>query len=386
GDLYASRLVTALRKRWPETEFFGCAGARMREAGVRPVIEAESLAVVGLIEVISHIPRIYKQFRKLVRAAESERPSLAILTDSPDFHLRLARRLKRLGIPVVYLVAPQAWAWRKGRVRTMRRTIGRLLCIFPFEEEFFRRHGIHAEYIGHPLARSIRPTLSKEEFFAKHRIRLDRPLISLLPGSRASEALRHLQPLADAAIRIHAEAPSNFILATPAGGLHGLSAAGTTIFRERIARAPIQVVEGETWDVLAHSDLALAASGTVATEAALLGTPTVTFYKVTGISWFLGKFLVRVPFYSMVNLVAGRAVIPELMQNEVSGESIAGTALQLLNNPASREEMRRGLAEIAATLASALDPMERSADVIERFLAFPLEASAERCVTPRGAG
>lgn len=358
----------------------------MREAGVQATIEAESIAVVGLVEVIAHIPRVYKQFRKLVRAAERERPALAILTDSPDFNLRLARRLKRLGIPVIYLVAPQAWAWRKGRVRTMQRSIDRLLCIFPFEEEFFRHHGIQAHYIGHPMACSIAPSQSRAEFFRKHNLALDRPLISLLPGSRANEAMRHLEPLAEAAGRIYAEVPSTFILATPPGGLHGLSASGAATFRERISRAPIQVMEGETWDVLAYSDLALAASGTVTTEAALLGTPTVAFYKVTSLSWLLGKLLVRIPFYSMVNLVAGRAVIPELMQNEVSGEKIARAALQLLKDPDSREKMRQGLNDVTAALSTAGDPMERSADIIEEFLAGSPEVLAHRHETQRDSG
>ncbi len=368
GDLYAAGLVEALRKRWPEAEFFGCAGPRMRQAGVRAVVESESIAVVGLVEVISHIPRVYRQFRKLARAAGSERPRLAILTDSPDFNLRLARRLKRLGTPVVYLVAPQAWAWRRGRLATMRRTIDRLLCIFPFEEKFFQQHGVAAAYIGHPLARLVRASLSKPEFFRKHQLAPDRPLIALLPGSRAGEALRHLAPLADAAARIQAASgPAHFVLASPAGGFHGLGSGGRAIFRERISGAPIQVIEGETWDVLAHADVALAASGTVTIEAALLGTPMVTFYKVTGLSWFLGRFLVQVPFYSMVNLVAGRAVVPELMQNEMRGQRIASEALRLLNDPAAREKMRRDLGEVAAALSSAVDPMERSADIIEEF-------------------
>src|SRR5438876_11604753 len=152
GDLYASLVVRELRRLAPETEFYGCTGPRLRAAGVRSVVDAAALAVVGLLEVVSHIPRIYGEYRKLLAAAETERPDLAILTDSPDFHLRVARQLHGEGVPVVYLVAPQAWAWRKGRVKQMRRDIGRLLCIFPFEEELFRGEGIHATYIGHPLA------------------------------------------------------------------------------------------------------------------------------------------------------------------------------------------------------------------------------------------
>ena len=360
GDLYAASLVETLRRRFPEAEFFGCAGPRMRRAGVRAVVEAESLSVVGLFEVVRHIPRIWDEYRKLIQAARRERPRLAILTDSPDFNLRVARRLKRMGVPVVYLVAPQVWAWRRGRIPLMRRVIDHLLCIFPFEEEFFRRHGISATYIGHPLSRLIRPSLTKADFFRKHNLAADRPLVALLGGSRRGEAGRHLPILVEAAGAIERQQPAQFVLATPASGF--------AHFRERISGASIQVIEGETWDVLAHADVALAASGTVTIEAALLGTPMVTFYKVSALSWRLGRRLVRVPYYTMVNLVAGRAVVPELMQNEISGERLAAEALRLLNNPGDRDEMRRGLAGVAAALSSGEDPMERAAGIIQEFL------------------
>jgi len=360
GDLYAASLVETLRRRFPEAEFFGCAGPRMRQAGVRAVVEAESLSVVGLFEVVRHIPRIYRQYRKLIQAARRERPRLAILTDSPDFNLRVARRLKRMGVPVVYLVAPQVWAWRQGRIPLMRRVIDHLLCIFPFEEEFFRRHGIPATYIGHPLSRLIRPSLTKADFLEKHNLTADRPLVALLGGSRRGEAGRHLPILVRAAGAIQRQQPAQFVLATPASGF--------SHFRERISGASIQVIEGETWDVLAHADVALAASGTVTIEAALLGTPMVTFYKVSALSWGLGRRLVRVPYYTMVNLVAGRAVVPELMQNEISGERLAAEALRLLNHPGERDEMRRGLAGVAAALSGGEDPMERAAGIIQEFL------------------
>src|SRR5689334_11183254 len=160
GDLYASLVVQELRRLIPGADFFGCTGPRLRASGVRTVVDAASLAVVGLLEVVTHIPRIYGEYRKLLASARDSRPDVAILTDSPDFHLRVARKLAKSGIPVVYLVAPQAWAWRKGRVKSMRRTLKRLLCIFPFEEVFFRREGVAATYIGHPLATLVKPSLS----------------------------------------------------------------------------------------------------------------------------------------------------------------------------------------------------------------------------------
>lgn len=365
GDLYASELVLALRARLPEADFFGCTGPRMRAAGVRQVVDSARLSVVGLVEVVAHIPRIYGEFRKLVSAAEANRPDLAILTDSPDFHLRLARKLHWLKIPVVYLIAPQVWAWREGRLAQMKQNIDRLLCIFPFEEKYFRKNGVNADYIGHPLTRVVRPKLSKEVFFQKHSINPERPLVTMLPGSRVGEVSRHLPALLEAARRIERESSASIVLATPADFLNR---AGASFFRERFGGASIQVLEGETWDSIAHASVALAASGTVTIEAAILGTPIVTFYRVTGLSWLMGKFLVRVPYYSMVNLVAERKVVPELMQQDMTGDRLAAAAMALLNDPAACGVMRKDLAEVVARLSTRENPMDRAADLTAEFL------------------
>jgi lipid-A-disaccharide synthase len=354
GDFYAALLVEELRRQWPDAEFFGCTGPRLRAAGVRTVVDAASLAVVGLIEVVAHIPRIYGEYRRLLAEARRLRPDIAILTDSPDFHLRVARRLERDGIPVILLVAPQVWAWRKGRLAGMRRSLKHLLCIFPFEEEFFRREGLAATYIGHPLAGLVRPAMGRDEFFEKHGLVRNRPLVAVLPGSRRGEAARHLPVLLDAVERLNREQAMNFML--PASAI-----AGTAFFEERIGRAPIRVIQGESWDAMAHADVVLAASGTVTIEAALLGTPMVTFYKVAIPSWVAGKLLVRVPFYSMVNLIAGRAVVPELMQHEMTGARLAAEARRLLVDEQARSEMRAGLAEVRRRLTSHTDSLEGSA-------------------------
>jgi lipid-A-disaccharide synthase len=361
GDLYAALLVDQLRRLWPEAEFFGCTGPRMRAAGVRTVVDTADLAVVGLAEVIAHIPRIYGEFRKLKAAAGAERPDLAVLTDAPDFHLRLAPHLRRAGIPVVYLVAPQVWAWRQGRLPKIRRDVSRLLCIFPFEEEFFRSHGVPAHYIGHPLARLARAALSGEEFFRKHGLPPGRPMIAILPGSRRGEAARHLPAVLDAVARLHRTREVSFVLpASPT--------TGKRFFEERIGGAAIQVIEGESWDAMAHADLALGASGTVTTEAALLGTPVVIFYKVTAVTYAVGRWLVDVPFYSMVNLVAGRKIVPELIQSEMTGERLAAEAVRLLDDADARERMRGDLAEVKRRLTGPGNPMERAAAEIEELL------------------
>lgn len=361
GDFYATGLIEALRQRRGDLDFFGCAQPRMLAAGVRPAMDAEKLGVVGLVEVLTHLPGIYGEFRKLIDAARREKPDLAILTDSPDFNLRVARRLREMGIPVVYLVAPQAWAWRQGRVKRMRRDLRELLCIFPFEEKWFRDRGVPTRFIGHPMARHIRPSLGREEFFAKTGLHPQTPMVALLPGSRRGEITRHLPTLLDAVQRISAATPVQFVLGTP-------PSVGKKFFDNHSLPETIHVIEGQTWDLLAHCDVALAASGTVTMEAALLGAPTVSFYRVTGISWLIGKFLVDVPFYTMVNLVAGRAVIPELMQENMTGERLAGEVLRLLMSPGERDDMKKGLLEVARALRSDHDPFEEAARIVDEIL------------------
>jgi lipid-A-disaccharide synthase len=367
GDLYAAALATKLSRDNPGIELFGCAGPRMRVAGVEAVVESESLAVVGLLEVVAHIPRIYREYRKLVKSASDRRPEVAVLTDSPDFHFRVARRLKKLGIPVVYLVAPQVWAWRKGRLPQMRRYIDRLLCIFPFEKDFFEKHGIKAEYLGHPLTRMVRASASRMELRRRLGVPDGAKLIAVLPGSREGEIKRHLPVLIEAVKLIQRKASGTD---PQTGGLETCFTASlpprmAEKFRERFLAASIQVQEGQTWDVLACSDLALAASGTVTIEACLLNTPMVAFYRVNRLSWLLGKLLVRVPFYSMVNLVAGRRVVPELIQSDMTAAKLAAEALSLLERT---NEMREELALVAGKLSGPGDPMEAAASVVTELL------------------
>jgi lipid-A-disaccharide synthase len=359
GDYYAAELVKHLKERWPDCRFFGCAGPKLRAAGVEPVVRTEDLAVVGLVEVVRHLPRIWLRYRKLVREAEARKPALAVLTDSPDFHFRVAARLKRSGIPIVYLVAPQVWAWRQGRVKTMRRIIDRLLCIFPFEEAFFRQHGVPVRYIGHPLASRVSPSLSREEFFRKHDMPLDRPLVAVLPGSRRSEAMRHIPELRKAADLLAQQCDATFLL--PAS-----STCGAAFFEGPLAGSRIRPIQGEAWEAMAYCDVALAASGTVTVEAALLGAPMVTFYRVSDLSWAIGKLLVKSPFYTMVNLIAGRRIVPELMQSDMTGERIAAEARRLLSDSGERAKMKAELQSVAARLAQEADPMETAADEVAR--------------------
>lgn len=372
GDLAASGLVEALRRRWPDAEFLGCAGPRMRAEGVRPIIRMESLNVVGLVEVLKDIPRIYGEYRTLKEAIAREKPDLAILTDSPDFHLRLVPHIHAADIPLIYFIAPQVWAWRKGRLKILRRYVDHLLCIFPFEEEFFRNNGVKATYIGHPLPRRIQAAVSRDEFRKKVGAVDGVPLIALLPGSRPGEAARHLGALAGAVERIQRDRKAVFVLGSPPG----FSNRAGQNFWKRFPPGAIQVVEGETWDLLHSADVALAASGTVTVEGALLGCPMVTYYKVTGLSWLMGKMLVRVPYFSMVNLVAGRKVVPELMQQDMTPGKLAAETLRLLDNASAREEMKSELARVAEKLSTGSDPMQRAVEIMESLMEKEVSAHA----------
>ncbi len=361
GDLYASGVVESLRAAVPSAEFYGCAGPRLQALGVHPVIDAANLSVVGLAEVVRHLPRIYGEYRKLVRYAREHRPDAAILTDNPDFHLRLARHLKAMNVPVFYLVAPQVWAWRQGRVKIIRRLVDKLFCLFPFEEPWFRSRGVDATYIGHPLAAIVKTSEPQAQFLVRHGLVPERRLMVLLPGSRAGEATRHLPVLLDAVELLQRQFALNIVLATP----HGFAQRGVfASFRERIESLSIKTIEDEAWDSIGHADLALAASGTVTMEAAVLGTPMVTFYKVTALSWFAGRRLVKVPFLSMVNLIAERKIVPELIQDEMTPQNMARAAAELLGNAPKTDEMRRDLAAVRLSLTSEGDPFARAAGMI----------------------
>jgi lipid-A-disaccharide synthase len=247
----------------------------------------------------------------------------------------------------------------------MRRTIDRLLCIFPFEQGFFRKHGIPAEYIGHPMVRLIQPSASRAELRQRYQVADEVPMIALLPGSRKGEVGRHLPYVLEAARAILAVRPARFVLSLPEG-FSGRSDLAN--FRERFSSLSIQVREGETWDILACADLALAASGTVTIEACLLQTPMITFYRVNPVSWLIGKALVRVPFYSMVNLIAGRKIVPELIQERLSGRKLAEEAMGLLNDGPRLQRMRSDLDSVAHRLRGSEDPLEAVATAVEKYL------------------
>ena len=362
GDRYAANLVRSLASRLPESRFFGCAGPGLRAAGVDAIVDAEDLAVVGLFEVASHLPRIHRLFRRLRAAARKRKPDLAILTDAPDFNLRLAASLKRAGVPVVYYVAPQVWAWRKRRIRTIRRLVDLLLVIFPFEEPYFKTREIDARFVGHPLCDLTSLGTSKERFFDRHGLNASVPLVALLPGSRKGESARHLPALQEAAAILQSNGFDQFAL--PAS-----STTGRAYFEQRWHGPDVRIMEGETAECVGHSTVALVASGTATVETALLGTPMVTFYKLTWPSYWLARLIVDVPFYSMVNLLAGRPVVAECIQQDCNGKKLASEAIRLLKQDDSRCKMIQEFVSVNA-LSTDSPASDRAAEAIcERFAA-----------------
>ncbi|HWP84252.1 MAG TPA: lipid-A-disaccharide synthase [Terriglobia bacterium] len=381
GDVYGARLIDALRGRLGEAEFFGCGGDRMRAAGCRTLVDARRIAMVGLVEVLPGLRRAWKALRELRQAIDRGRPQLAILIDFPDINLRLAKRLKRAGVPVLYFVAPQVWAWRKGRLKTLRENVTRLLCIFPFEEAFFQKAGVPAEFVGHPLADGVRASQPAAEFRRGLSFPPDAALIALLPGSRRREILLNLPPMLETARLLSASRKCAFLL----------PAASTVDFdwlRAQAAAAglPVAVLENATYDALAHSQAAIVASGTASTEAAILGTPMVIVYRVSALSWLLGRWLVDVPFFSMVNLVLGRQAVPEFIQDKFQPEAVAREISNLLDSPPLRQLMQDHLREFAKRLrkdgreeqlpgrsgpsaaGQIADPIQRSAAIAESMV------------------
>jgi lipid-A-disaccharide synthase len=347
GGMHAARLARALTERCG-AQLFGLGTPSMREAGVDLLADASEIAVVGLSEAVELLPRAWRLLGQLEAEAASRRPRLAILVDSPDFNLRLGRRLKRLGIPIVYFISPQVWAWRSGRVRQIRDLVERMLVIFPFEVKFYREAGVPVEFVGHPLVETVRPRLSREEFRRSRLLLEKQPLLALLPGSRRKEVAHNLPGML-AAARLLAEEkrlPHQRVLAAAPG----LTEAD---FRPWLSdELPVRVVEGATWDAVAAADCAIVSSGTATVETALLGTPMVVVYRVSAASALLLRHMVHTPYYSMVNLLLQRRAVPELVQQDFTPERVAAEARRLLESAEERDRMRRALAEVRLLLAS----------------------------------
>jgi len=360
SDMYAAGLAKALRER-TGAQVFGMGGPQMAAAGVDLIADYHEVAVVGISEVLHKIPAVIGVQRRIAREAKKRRPALAILVDSPGTHLGVARRLKNIGIPVGYFIGPQVWAWRPGRVRVVKRLVKRMVVIFPFEEKFYRDAGVPVDFVGHPLVDIVRSTLTREEFAARHGLNAKHPIVTLLPGSRPSEIEQHYPRLLETCRRLSNIPDIQFIHAA-APGLNA------DFFRSPATPGlTVKRVEGATYDALAAADCAIVASGTATVEAALLGTPMVVVYRVTPASAFILRRMVRAPFVGMVNLIAGRIVAAELIQDQFTPAAVEFEARRILNSPEARAKAKADLAEVRAKLGPG-GAIERAADIFARML------------------
>lgn len=346
ADLHASRALEELRRLRPGLRAFGVGGPRLRAAGLEALAAAEEISVMGLAEVLPRIPRILGILRGLGRAAAERRPKAALLVDLPDFNLRLAKKLKKLGVPVVYYVSPTIWAWRPKRARKIAKLVDRMLCILPFEERFYEGTGVSARFVGHPLAE--RPAPEPAEAYRRELgLAASRTTVALVPGSRPSELKRIFPAMLAAADRIRASRPdAQFVVPV-----------APTLAREQLARyvashrtIEVKLVDGRTEEVVGASDAALVKSGTSTLEAALMLRPMVVVYKLSWLSYLVGRLLVRIAHFALVNILAGRGLVPELLQRQASPERMAAEIERLLGDRAAREAQLDGLRAVRASL------------------------------------
>jgi lipid-A-disaccharide synthase len=360
GDLYAGALATEILRAEPRTAITGFGGDRLRAAGASLVGDFSGLSVTGLMEVARVLPRTYATYRRLLRDAEATRPDVFVAVDFPDFNFRLAGAVKKLGVPVVYYISPQLWAWRRGRMKTMRRIADRVLVIFPFEEAIYRDAGVPVQWVGHPLLDLAAVPRPRAAFLAALGLDPDRPIVALLPGSRRNELHAILPGLISAARIIRTRLPDVQLLVAraphlPDSAFQALADPGGTL----------AVVEHATDDVLAAADVALVASGTVTVQAALHRCPMVVVYRLSSLTYRMGKPFVHVDTYAMANLVAGRRVVPELIQEDFTPDRVASEALRVLTDPAHAASVRAALGEVRGRLGSPGASARAAAAVIE---------------------
>ena len=363
GDMYAARLAKALQSR-AKVHLFGMGGTRMRDAGVEIVADSSEVSVVGIVEIAKKYPALKRVWNRLMGEAARRNPRYAILTDFPGFHLRMARALKRQGVQNIYFVCPQFWAWRPWRANLVRRRFVRGLCIFPFEEQWYRSRGVKADFIGHPLVGNVSARRTRAEFAAAYGLDANTPIIAILPGSRSGEIAHHMPTLMQACARIQRERTVQFVLALAPGMKR------TQIAKYLSPEVPVHVVEDATYDALGAADLAIVSSGTATIEAALMDAPMIVVYRLSPVTAGIARLLVRTPMFAMVNLIAGRRVVPELVQKDFTPAQVSNEAARLLDSPEALAEMRLGLAEIREKLGPP-GAIERAADLIAGMLNQP---------------
>ena len=372
GDAHAAHLVEKLREIAPHVtiEFFGLTGEKMRARDVETVVAADDLAIIGLLEVGRALPRFRRVFQTLKQAASERKPDAVVFVDFPEFNLRLAKSLKKLGLKTIYYVSPQLWAWRSYRVRTIRRDVDLLLAILPFEKAWYAEHGFErVEFIGHPLVGEVYAKYGREEFCRKYNLKSENPIVSLLPGSRRKELTKILPPMLEAAALLFEKDPRiQFVVtAAPTRKPEEIEEI-INIAREKGLNLPekLVVVENETREALTASDAAAVASGTATLETALMGTPLVVCYKISAFNWHTLRHLISVEHVGLINLIAGERLATELIQNDLNAARLA-EELEKLLEPETNRQMRRRLAEVTATLGAG-GASEKAARAILREL------------------
>jgi lipid-A-disaccharide synthase len=375
GELYGAQLIQVLRSRDPSLEFFGVGGDRMRAVGCDTVADAKDLAVVGISEIFSHLHKIYGRFRRLIAEADKRHPDLAIVIDSPAFNWRVARQMHKRVIPVVYYVCPQFWAWRQGRVRLLRKYVTKALVIFPFEEQFYRDRGVDATFVGHPLADQALPAMDRGDYAVQHKLDPAKPWITLMPGSRVKEVGMNLPVMLESAAKL-------------GWGYEFLLPLAPTLDRSflesLIGNLPSIHLVSDALPALFHSRAGIIASGTATVEAAIMGTPFVMVYRVSPLTYLLGRPRIKVSHFAMVNLIAGEQVVPELVQQDFTVEKVVARMNEILPYGPARDKMIEGLASVKLRLrgpaARAVHPIDRAAEMVlgllQGRLASRIEATA----------
>jgi len=347
GDLHAGNLIAASRELLPAARWVGCGGDRCAAAGMELTHHVSELSVMGATDVLRALPRIRRIFHDLVELARRQRPAVAVLVDSPDFHLRLARPLRRLGIPIIQYVSPQLWAWRPGRIWLVARRVDRLLCILPFEPALYAGTGLRADYIGHPLADEVRVERDRVATLTAHHLDPDRPTVALLPGSRMGEVERLLPVYVEAARRLGARVAGLQLLVSRAPTIPAAAMA------EALALPRCAPITGRLHDAIGAADLVWVASGTASVEVALLRRPMVILYRAAPLTAFIARRVIRIPYLGLVNILAGARVVPELMQEQATPERLVVDSLPLLTDPAC------AAAQVAA-IDRAIECLDRS--------------------------
>ena len=346
GEFYGAELMQALRRLAPDAgfDFFGVGGEQMRAAGCELLVDAREIAEVGIVEVVKHIPNIYRRFRQVVREAERRRPDAAVLIDFPDFNLRLARELHKLGVPVIYYVSPQLWAWKQRRIERVRKYVRKMLVIFPFEEKFYRERGVAAEFVGHPLADLPPPSITREDFACEYKLDPARQWIALLPGSRRGEVSWIFPVLLEAARLLGPD----YVYTVPVAST--LSGEWVASFLREYSGPPITLTR-DARATLLHARAAAVASGTSTLEASLIGTPFVMVYRVAPLTWSVGRRLVKVDRFAMVNLIAERDVVPELVQADFTPQNVCAQLRRIIPDGPARQQLIEDFRDVRRRLA-----------------------------------